>query len=678
MASLIARRKKEADQKKETETSNPEIDLVRFLKDLECKEVSDTLSIIGRLQELLKSVDDYSVMNMKTEYRSVNDTAEIGEEDPQIKLKNLTTWLVSHNSMKADDEDWKFQLSPSNSSLLKGIGVYSTTDLPKGKTIMTIQREVILSARFGQGLCPEVASFIESFADNTTLELAMLVLYHKLKIDSFFRPYLEALPTVFSVPLFWDLEIFASLQKSPTLLRAFGNLRASAVLFVRARQTAKKMECRAFPLSYLTWTNFRWALAVVMTRQNKIPLPSDAIEKLKPGEEDWGMAMVPGWDMMNHEVGTTTTVYDASIDALQYSTMHDCPSGGEINMCYGSRPNDLLLIYSGFCVENNPFESLDGDISLPCDSISRVRDCFVKSVGCSQTPVAPSPGELSSAIHRVGNVMFSVNKQEGGILPDAALFGAVAAVMTRDEAGTLMRLRPVTADDLFAGLNRITDAAVTEGVVAVESNKGTTTAVSRKAGDDLRIRAMQYVREEIIKQRNSLQSSFVMAPDSEIEDQKSVGNGAVSHSESTEQIDQSQSTNISTSNNTKRKKKGKKQSNDDDDDAALEEAIALNAHQLRQEQGTTASTGKMNHTSQSDRLPEPFRKAIMASCRTLLQVQHSSQIILTKLFHRNTCRNHDLLVDDELITTSILHLVTNTIVTSLLSFTLLYYCFRVK
>ena len=630
MASLIARKKKEADQKKEIETSNPEIDLVRFLKDLDNHVAGDTLSNIGRLQELLKCVDDYSVKNMNIEYRSVNDTAEIGEEDHEIKLKNLTTWLISHNSMKPDDEDWKFQLSPSSSSLLKGVGVYSTSDIPKGKTIMAIQREVILSARFGQGLCPEIKTLIESFADNPTLELAMLVLYHKLKVDSYFRPYLEALPTIFSVPLFWDLELFGSLQNSPTLLRAFGNLRASAVLYLRAKQTVKKMECKAFPLSFLTWTNFRWALSVLITRQNKIPLPLDVIAKLKPGEEDVSIALVPGWDMMNHKVGTNTTYYDASIDALKYSTMQAYSSGEEVSMCYGSRPNDLLLIYSGFCVDKNPFESLDGDISLPCDSISRVRDCFVKSVGCSQIPVTPSPGgePMSSANHRVGNVMFSVNKQEGGKLPDAALFGAVAAVMTRDEAGTLMRLRPVTADDLFAGLNRISDAAVAEGV-DVDKNNGMT-AVTKKAGDDLRIRAMQYVRDEIIKQRDSLQSSLVMIPaDRVIEDQKSVDNDVVSHSDSTEQMDQTTSKST-TSSTAKRKKKGKKQSKDDDDDAALEEAMALNAHhQLQQqEQGgslTTASTGKMSPTrSRSDRLPEPFRQAIMVSCRILLQVQDSS------------------------------------------------------
>ena len=633
MASLIARKKKEA---KEAETSNPEIDLVRFLKELESSVASDTLSIIGRLQELLKGVDEYSMKHTKTVHRSVHDGIEIGGEDREIKLKNMTTWLISHNSMKSVDEDWKLQLSPSSSSLLKGVGVYSTTDLPKGKTIMTIQREVILSARFGHGICPEVRPLIESFADNTTLELAMVVLYHKLKKDSFFRPYLEALPTNFSVPLFWDMELFSSLKYSPTLLRAFGNLRASTVLYLRARQTVKKMECRAFPVSYLTWTNFRWALSVVMTRQNKIPLPNDMMAKLKPGDEECCMALVPGWDMMNHDVGTTTTVYDTTIDALQYSTMHACSSGDEVSMCYGSRPNDLLLIYSGFCVENNPFESLDGDISLPSDSISRVRDCFVKSVGCSQIPVTASPGESLSNMHRVGNVMYSVTKREGGRLPDAAMFGAIAAVMTKDEAGTLMRLRPETADDLFAGLNRISDAAAVAVAerVAVDTNNETT-PVTRKAGDDLRIRAMQYVREEITKQRESLHNSLVSTIEKENKVQKSVDNVVVPPlSDSTEQplsesteidstTDKSITNNEKENNATKRKKKEKKPSKDDDDDAALEEAMALN--QLQQEQGnsiTTASTHKMGCSmhGKSDRLPETFRQAILQSCRILLQV----------------------------------------------------------
>jgi len=372
-----------------------------------------------------------------------------------------------------------------------------------------------------------------------------------------------------------------------------------------------------------------------MTRQNKIPLPADMMAKLKPGEDECCIALVPGWDMMNHEVGTNTTVYDTTLDALQYNTMHACASGEEVSMCYGSRPNDLLLIYSGFCVENNPYESLDGDISLPSDSISRVRDCFVKSVGCSQIPVTASPGESLSNMHRVGNVMFSVTKREGGKLPDMAMFGAVAAVMTRDEAGTLMRLRPASADDLFAGLNRASEVSAVEGTDA-DTSKGTA-AVTRKAGDDLRIRAMQYVRDEISKQRDSLYNSLVSTIEKENEHQKSVDNVPVPPlSDNTDQLlNESAVTTtniISNTNNekennaTKRKKKGKKPSKDEDDDAALEQAMALN--KLQQEQqgnsvatGSTQKMGSMHGTS--DRLPEPFRQAILKSCRILVQVPYS-------------------------------------------------------
>lgn len=44
-----------------------------------------------------------------------------------------------------------------------------------------------------------------------------------------------------------------------------------------------------------TRDQFRWALAVVMTRQNNVPLPRERILLLKPEEQEVYPTLIPGW-----------------------------------------------------------------------------------------------------------------------------------------------------------------------------------------------------------------------------------------------------------------------------------------------------------------------------------------------------------------------------------------------
>ena len=131
----------------------------------------------------------------------------------------------------------------------------------------------------------------------------------------------------YTVPSYWDLEIFKSCQDSPTMRRAIGNLKSSVILFLRARQTVKNASSKEFPASFMTWLNFRWSLAAVMTRQNHIPMPQSTDktgihrgQEAQEGqegqegqrEEEWKVvpALVPGWDFMNHEEGPSTSHFD--------------------------------------------------------------------------------------------------------------------------------------------------------------------------------------------------------------------------------------------------------------------------------------------------------------------------------------------------------------------------------
>ena len=104
------------------------------------------------------------------------------------------------------------------------VRVLAINDIEEGKVIMSISRSAMLCAKFGNGPCPSIVPLIDKFSDNPTLQLSIVVLYHKCTPNSFFGPYLRSLPSVYSVPAYWDLDIFNAFNGSFTMKRAVGSL----------------------------------------------------------------------------------------------------------------------------------------------------------------------------------------------------------------------------------------------------------------------------------------------------------------------------------------------------------------------------------------------------------------------------------------------------------------------
>ena len=89
---------------------------------------------------------------------------------------------------------------------------------------------------------------------------------------------------------------------------------------------------------------FRWAVATVMSRQNKIPSSNGS---------DSVLALVPLWDLINHEQGPMTSFYASDRNLLVYPAMRNFAEGEE--------------------VRHNPFEPSVGLLPSPC--ITMVRPC---------------------------------------------------------------------------------------------------------------------------------------------------------------------------------------------------------------------------------------------------------------------------------------------------------------
>jgi hypothetical protein len=171
----------------------------------------------------------------------------------------------------------------------------------------------------------------------------------------FHAPYIRVLPNHFTTPAFWSLPSFELLKPSPSVydasVNALKNLGRSYL------HVTSLPGCQDVGLG-----EWRWALAVVSTRQNLLRAGGNE------AQGDAGvLALVPGWDMCNHAPGPLSSFFipstspssaesDQSLQipdgdqagCLVAQTLSEIPEGSEVCIGYGPRTLADLLVWNGF------------------------------------------------------------------------------------------------------------------------------------------------------------------------------------------------------------------------------------------------------------------------------------------------------------------------------------------
>ena len=89
-----------------------------------------------------------------------------------------------------------------------------------------------------------------------------------------------------------------------------------------------------------------------MTRQNRVPLGGTSFEP------EFGLALIPLWDLINHAEGEVTSTHDIAAKVTECTAMMDFAAGDQVFMFYGPRPNSELLLHSGFVRNLLPFANV--------------------------------------------------------------------------------------------------------------------------------------------------------------------------------------------------------------------------------------------------------------------------------------------------------------------------------
>jgi hypothetical protein len=191
----------------------------------------------------------------------------------------------------------------------------------------------------------DIVEQIVEHVDRDTLILTLFLLDERDKDrQSRWYPYIRLLPETFSTPLFHKdnyLEYTSAFYLTQTMRQSMSDV------YDLVGSTKFSLE------------NFLWAYTVVVSRAFTL--------------NDWGTTLIPLADLANHvtlsnEANLCSAGIDQTTDRFILNTTNkSIVNGDELSIKYNDLANWQLLLYYGFAIENNPFDSILVELQIDAD-----------------------------------------------------------------------------------------------------------------------------------------------------------------------------------------------------------------------------------------------------------------------------------------------------------------------
>jgi hypothetical protein len=283
-------------------------------------------------------------------------------------------WLAS-NGLQVESSNFRIGRVVGNSDGADNATLYATSDIATGDHVITVPATVMMTTGTARtGHLGELLASAPALRVSQSIVLTLHLLIEALDAESRFQPYIRVLPARFSIPLalpFSAMQL-SSMRPSAAATRALQTWRTQVLQYTNIYLlliSMQRQQSANVPLNIDTFTfdNFIWAVSTVMTRQNALP----AIDPTEPPM----LALVPAWDMMNHDVGEQTTSVlldpETGTACVEYSAMKSFAAGDAITMFYGRRPNTELLLYSGFVQSDNAHDKVLVHVPLTANAADK-------------------------------------------------------------------------------------------------------------------------------------------------------------------------------------------------------------------------------------------------------------------------------------------------------------------
>lgn len=271
-------------------------------------------------------------------------------------------WLSSHGM---DMAKVPFHFASLQSEYVDNWTVFATEDIQEGGHIMTVPSTMMMTidTALESGIS-RIVEALPALKAVPSIVLALHLLAEAADNRSRFRPYIRTLPGRFSIPfsLPFSASQYAALKPSQAFDRAVKVFKSQVLQYTKIYELLIKQPklCDQLGPEIFTYANFEWAVSVVMTRQNAVP-------SMKSSGSP-SLALVPVWDMCNHENGphTTAVIVNKTTSAVEVEckAMRSFKKGEALTIFYGERSNVELLLFSGFILDHNDFDSVNITVCL--------------------------------------------------------------------------------------------------------------------------------------------------------------------------------------------------------------------------------------------------------------------------------------------------------------------------
>lgn len=254
------------------------------------------------------------------------------------KYKNLLLWIKNNGGTIGEIEIQKDDKKSERC-------VISTKHTRKNKGIIKIPKKIIIHDGMGGESFYGQQLLRGNFSDINNLKIALVCIFmlDDMRKNSFFLPYYKILPdNIANFPIFWNKQIISLLTGSP---------------MVNKIETRKnnfyndyRVICNCCP-GFSNEYSFREFLFVrVLVGSRNFGIRIDGIKRV---------AMVPASDMLNHSPNPNVQwYYDNNKDSFIMKSNHSISNHVEITDTYGNKCNSEMLLYYGFALPNNLYNTL--------------------------------------------------------------------------------------------------------------------------------------------------------------------------------------------------------------------------------------------------------------------------------------------------------------------------------
>lgn len=230
-----------------------------------------------------------------------------------------------------------------------GRGLIAVEDIQENDLIIKVPANVVLSMKtLRQATDPSLQLLTKGFEPETAL--AGWLLYEKCRGDeSFFKPYIDILPTYISSLIYFSKDELHELENPEFFDEAL--LMQEVILREHAQFAQAVSSLWRLPQSCISLSEFQWALAILNSRGLRFK-----------GE----LYLTPMADMFNHEPHPDPRVSQNGQFFLQHHSLGEDggvsissdraqPKGAQVYEDYGDNNDETYLKYHGFVADYNPF-----------------------------------------------------------------------------------------------------------------------------------------------------------------------------------------------------------------------------------------------------------------------------------------------------------------------------------